>query len=76
MRHRRITNGGTIEDTYNDTLLFFKAKLMLMNKGLCDFPKMSFALPHEEMLRVNPQLAIKFDYDIDVLYGYIKQNLP
>jgi hypothetical protein len=49
---------------------------MLMNKGLCDFPKMPLALPHEEMLRVNPQLAIKFDYDIDVLYGYIKQNLP
>jgi len=32
--HRRITNGSTVEDAYNDTLLFLEAKLTLMNKGL------------------------------------------
>jgi hypothetical protein len=52
--HRRITNGGSIEDAYNDTLLFLKAKLVLTNKGLHEFPKMPLVLPHAEMLRVNP----------------------
>jgi hypothetical protein len=37
MRYRCITNGGTTEDAYNDTLLLFKAKLALTNKGLHDF---------------------------------------
>ncbi len=45
MRHRRITNGGTTDDAYNDTLLLLEAKLALTNKGLHDFPEMLFALP-------------------------------
>jgi hypothetical protein len=57
MRHRCITNGGTADDAYNDTLLLLKAKLALTNKGLHDFSKMSLALPPIKMLRVNPQLA-------------------
>jgi hypothetical protein len=28
------------------------------------------------MLCVNPQLDVEFDYDRDVLHGYIVQNLP
>ncbi len=75
MRHRRITNGGTAEDAYNDTLLLFETKLALMNKGLQDFPKMPLALPPTEMLRVNPQLAVELNYDRDVLCGYVDQNL-
>jgi len=76
MQHRSITNGGTAKDAYNDTLLLLKAKLMLTNKGLHDFSKMSLALPFVEMLHVNLQLAMKFDYDKDVFHGYINQNLP
>jgi len=53
-RHQRNTNGGIAEDAYNDTLLLFKAKLMLTNKGLHDFPEMLFALALAKMLRVNP----------------------
>jgi len=52
--HWHITNGSTIEDAYNDTLLLLEAKLALMNKSLHDFLKMSFDLPPVEMLRVNP----------------------
>jgi hypothetical protein len=52
--HQCITNGGTAEDTYNDTLLLFEAKLALTNKGLHDFSEMSLALPHVEMMCVNP----------------------
>jgi hypothetical protein len=76
MRHQRITNGGTVDDAYNDTLLLLKAKLALMNKGLHDFSKMPLALPPVKMLHVNPQLATELDYDRDVLHGYINQNLP
>jgi hypothetical protein len=76
MRHRRITNGGTAEDSYNDTLLLLKAKLALTNKNLHDFPEMPLVLPPVKMLHVNPQLAAKLDYDRDVLHGYINQNLP
>jgi hypothetical protein len=76
MRHRRITNGGTADDAYNDTLLFLEAKLALTNKGLHDFPEMSLALLLVKMLRVNPQLVAELDYDRDVLHGYINQNLP
>jgi hypothetical protein len=74
MRHRHITNGGTAEDAYNDTLLLLEAKLMLMNKGLHDFSKMLLALPLAKMLHVNPQLAAELDYDRDVLHGYVDQN--
>jgi hypothetical protein len=74
--HRRITNGGTIKDAYNNTLLFLEAKLTLTNKGLHNFPKMSFALSLVEMLHVNPQLDAELDYDRDVLHGYVNQNLP
>ncbi|KAH9547929.1 hypothetical protein CY35_11G060800 [Sphagnum magellanicum] len=76
MRHRRIMNGGTTDDAYNDTLLLLEAKLALTNKGLHDFSKMPFALSPIKMLRVNPQLAAKLDYDRDVLHGYINQNFP
>jgi hypothetical protein len=75
IRHRRITNGGTAEDAYNDTLLLFETKLALMNKGLHDFPEMPLVLPPTEMLRVNPQLAAELNYDRDVLRGYVDQNL-
>jgi hypothetical protein len=71
MRHQCITNGGTTEDAYNDTLLFLKAKLVLMNKGLHNFSEMSLVLPLAKMLRVNLQLATELDYDKDVLHGYI-----
>jgi hypothetical protein len=54
MRHRRITNGGTVNDAYNNTLLLLEAKLALINKGLHDFPKMPLALPPIKMLHVNP----------------------
>jgi hypothetical protein len=74
-RHQHITNGGTAEDAYNDTLLLLEAKLALTNKGLHDFSKMSFVLLPIEMLRVNPQLAAELDYDRDVLHGYVDQNL-
>jgi hypothetical protein len=57
MWHRRITNGGTAKDAYNDTLLLFKAKLVLMNKGLHDFSEIPLALPPAKMLCVNPQLV-------------------
>jgi hypothetical protein len=73
-RHQHITNGGTAEDAYNDTLLLLEAKLMLMNKGLHDFSKMLLALPLAKMLHVNPQLAAELDYDRDVLHGYVDQN--
>jgi hypothetical protein len=76
MRHRRITNGGTTDDAYNDTLLLLEAKLALTNKGLHDFPEMPLALPLVNMLRVNLQLTAELDYDRDVLHGYINQNLP
>jgi hypothetical protein len=76
MRHRRITNGGTIEDAYNDTLLLFEAKLALMNKGLHDFLEMPLAFPPTKTLRVNPQLAAELNYDRDVLHRYVDQNLP
>jgi len=76
MRHRRITNGGTTDDTYNDTLLLLEAKLALTNKGLHDFPKMPLALSPVKMLHVNLQLVAELDYDRDVLHGYINQNLP
>jgi hypothetical protein len=75
-RHRCITNGGTIKDAYNDILLFLEAKLALTNKGLHDFPKMSLALMHVEVLHVNLQLAAELDYDRNVLHGYVNQNLP
>jgi hypothetical protein len=70
-RHQCITNGGTAKDGYNDTLLFLGAKLALTNKGLPDFLEMSFALLPTKMLRVNLQLDAKFDYDKDVLHGYV-----
>jgi hypothetical protein len=76
MRHRRITNGGTTDDAYNDTLLLLEAKLALTNKGLHDFLEMLLALLLAKMLRVNPQLTTELDYDRDVLHGYINQNLP
>jgi phosphopantetheine adenylyltransferase len=76
MWHRRITNGGTAEDAYNDTLLLFEAKLALTNKGLLDFLEMLFVLPLEKMLRVNPQLVVELNYDRDVLHGYVEQNFP
>jgi len=76
MWHQRITNGGIVDDAYNDTLLLLEAKLVLTNKGLHDFPKMLLALPPVQMLCVNPQLVAKLDYDRDVLHGYINQNLP
>jgi hypothetical protein len=44
MWHQCITNGGTTKDANNNTLLFLEAKLVLTNKGLHDFPKMSLAL--------------------------------
>jgi hypothetical protein len=69
-------NGSTTEDAYNDTLLLFKAKLTLTNKGLHDFPEMVLALSPAEMLCVNPQLVVELDYDRDVLHGYIDQNFP
>jgi len=75
MRHRRITHGGFVDDAYNDTLLLLEAKLALTNKGLHDFPKMPLALLPVKMLHVNPQLAAEFDYNRDVLHGYINQNL-
>jgi hypothetical protein len=75
-QHWCITNGGIAEDAYNDTLLFVKAKLTLMNKSLHNFPEMLFTLPHVEMLYVNPQLVAEFDYDRDVLHDYIDHNLP
>ncbi len=75
-RHQNITNGGFAEDDYNDTLLLLEAKLTLTNKGLHNFPKMSFALPPAKMLCVNPQLAAKLNYDKDILHGYVDQNLP
>jgi hypothetical protein len=53
MRHRRIMNGGTIEDAYNDTLLLLEAKLALTNKGLHDFLEMPLTLLPIEMLHVN-----------------------
>jgi hypothetical protein len=53
-RHQCITNGGTVKDAYNDTLLLLEAKVALMNKRLHDFSKMLFVLPLAEMLRVNP----------------------
>jgi hypothetical protein len=53
-QHRRITNGSTAEDAYNNTLLLLETKLALTNKGLHDFPEMPLALPLIEMLRVNP----------------------
>jgi hypothetical protein len=74
--HQCIRNGGTIEDAYNDTLLLVEAKLTLTNKGLHDFSKMPLALPPAEMLRVNPQLVAKLDYDKDVFHGYVDLNLP
>jgi hypothetical protein len=74
--HWRITNGGIAEDAYNNTLLLLEAKLTLTNKGLHDFPEMSFALPLVEMLCVNPQLAVKLDYDRNVFHGYVDYNLP
>jgi len=73
-RHRRITNGGTTEVAYNDTLLLLEAKLTLTNKGLHDFPKMPLALPHVEMLHVKLQLAVELDYDKDVHHVYVNQN--
>jgi len=76
MRHRRITNGGTAEDAYNDTLLLFEAKLVLTNKILHHFLEMPLVLSSVEMFRANPQLATKLDYDRDVLHGYINQNFP
>jgi hypothetical protein len=45
MRHQCITNGGTVEDVYNDTLLLLEAKLALTNKGLHNFPEMPLILP-------------------------------
>ncbi len=75
MQHRRIMNGGIAKDAYNDTLLLFEAKLTLTNKDLHDFPKMPLTLPPTEMLRVNPQLVAKLNYDKDVLHGYVDQNL-
>jgi hypothetical protein len=74
MQHRCITNGGTTEDAYNDTLLLFEAKLTLTNKGLHDFLEMSFILLPVEMLRVNPQLAAELNYNRDVLHVYVEQN--
>jgi hypothetical protein len=74
--HRRIIDGGIAKDAYNDTPLLLEPKLTLTNKGLHDFPKMLFALPLAEMLRVNPQLTAELDYDRDVLHGYVDQNLP
>jgi hypothetical protein len=47
-----------------------------MNKGLHDFPKMPLVLSPAKMSRVNPQLAMEFDYDKNILHGYIDQNLP
>jgi hypothetical protein len=73
--HRRIMNGSSTEDAYNDTLLLLKAKLTLTNKGLHDFSKMSLVLPLAKMLHVNPQLAAKLDYNKDVLHVYVNQNL-
>jgi hypothetical protein len=71
-----MMNGGIIEDAYNDTLLLFEAKLVLTNKSLHDFPKMSFVLSPIEMLRVNLQLVAELDYDKDLLHGCVDQNLP
>jgi hypothetical protein len=76
MWHRRITNGSIVEDANNDTLLLLEAKLMLMNKGLHEFPEMSLALPLAKFLHVNPQLVVELNYDRDVLHGYVDQNLP
>jgi len=70
-----MTNGGTVDDAYNDTLLLLEAKLVLTNKGLHDFPEMPLALLPVKMLHVNPQLVVELDYDRDVLHGYINQNL-
>jgi hypothetical protein len=70
-RQRCIKNGSITEDVYNDTLLLLEAKLVLMNKGLRDFPKMPLSLPPAEMLHVNPQLAMELDYDRDVLHDYV-----
>jgi hypothetical protein len=71
MRHRRITNGGIVEDAYNDTLLLLEAKLALTNKGLHNFPEMLLALLPAKMLRVNLQLAVKLDYDRNVFHGHV-----
>ncbi len=69
-------NGGNVEDAYNSTLLLLEAKLTLTNKGLHDFPEMSFTLPFAEMLHVNLQLVVELNYDSDVLHGYVDQNVP
>ncbi len=71
MWHQHITNGGTAKDAYNDTLLLFKAKLALTNKGLHNFLEMPLALPPVKVLCVNPQLVTRLDYDRDVFHGYI-----
>jgi len=71
MRHRRITNGSTVEDAYNNTLLFLEAKLALTNEGLHNFLKILLTLLLVEMLRVNLQLAMELDLDRDVLHGYV-----
>jgi hypothetical protein len=75
MQHRRITNGGSTKDAYNDTLLLFEANLALTNKGLHDFSKMPLVLPPTKILHVNPQLVIELDYNRDILHGYVNQNL-
>jgi hypothetical protein len=64
-------NGGTTEDAYNDTLLLLEAKLALMNKSLHNFLEMPFTLPPRKMLCVNLQLATEFDYNTNVLHGYV-----
>jgi len=75
-RHRRIMNGDTIEDAYNNTLLLFEAKLALTSKGLHDFLEIPLTLPPAKMLCVNPQLVTELDYDRDILHGYVDENLP
>jgi hypothetical protein len=40
MWHQRVANGNTTEDAYNNTLVFFKLKLTLTNKGLHNFLEM------------------------------------
>lgn len=65
--HRRRTEGGTIEDAYNDALSLQEGMLSLARKTLSNFLKMPLARVLVGRHRVNLYLAAKMDYNPETL---------
>jgi hypothetical protein len=59
----RRSEGGTLDDAYNDSLLLLEGKLAMANKSLRDFAAIPLAMVPVGIEKVNPLIEVELDYD-------------